>query len=157
NVTVTFDISRNLDVAAVDVQNRIAQIEGRLPAEVKALGVSVSKASSNFVMAVSLFAEKGEYDPLFISNYFDRFIRDRVQRVPGVGSVAAFGERRYAMRLGLDPDRLASRGLTAGEVVDALREQNTQVAAGQIGAQPAMPGQSYQIGVRAVGRLSEPA
>ncbi len=154
-VTVTFDINRNLDVAAVDVQNRISTVEGRLPNEVKAVGVTVAKVSTNFVVGASLYAEHGQYDQLFISNYIDRFIRDDLKRVPGVGEVIIFGERKYAMRLWIDPDRLASRGITANEVVNALREQNVQVAAGEIGRTPARPGQTYQISVRAVGRLSE--
>src|SRR5262245_30161053 len=155
-VTVTFDVNRNLDVAAVDVQNRVSQVEGRLPNEVKTVGITVTKSGNNFVLAAGVYAEKNQYDPLFISNYLDRFVRDDIQRVNGVGSVIIFGERKYAMRLWLDPDRLASRAITATEVVNALREQNVQVAAGQIGAAPARPGQIYQISVRAVGRLSEP-
>jgi hydrophobic/amphiphilic exporter-1 (mainly G- bacteria), HAE1 family len=157
SVTVTFDVNRNIDVAAVDVQNRISQVEGRLPTEVKAVGISVTKSGNNFVLAAGVYSENDQYDPLFISNYLDRFVRDDIQRVPGVGNVQIFGERKYAMRLWLDPDRLAGRGITAGEVVGALREQNVQVAAGQIGAQPARAGQQYQISVRAVGRLSEPS
>jgi HAE1 family hydrophobic/amphiphilic exporter-1 len=156
-VTVTFNVDRNIDVAAVDVQNRVSQVEGRLPNEVKAVGISVTKSGQNFVLAAGVFAENDQYDPLFISNYLDRFVRDDLQRVAGVGSIIIFGERKYAMRLWLDPDRLAGRGLTAGEVVNALREQNVQVAAGQIGAPPSRAGQQYQISVRAVGRLAEPS
>ena len=139
-IIVTFDITRDLDIAAVDVQNRISQVEGRLPNEVNAVGISVTKVSSNFVLAAGAYAENGEYDPLFISNYVDRFIKDELKRVPGVGDVFVFGERRYAMRLWLDPDQLAGRGITADEVVQALREQNVQVAAGQVGAPPAREG-----------------
>jgi HAE1 family hydrophobic/amphiphilic exporter-1 len=156
-ILITFDITRNLDVAAVDVQNRIANVSGRLPSEVNAVGISVIKVSTNFVLAAGAFAEHGEYDTLFISNYVDRFIRDELKRVPGVGDVFVFGERRYAMRLWLDPDRLAGRNITADEVVQALREQNVQVAAGQIGQAPARAGQTYQLSVRAVGRLTEPS
>jgi HAE1 family hydrophobic/amphiphilic exporter-1 len=156
-VIVTFDVGRDLDVAAVDVQNRVSQVEGRLPNEVKQIGISVTKSGQNFVLAAGVYAEDDQYDPLFISNYLDRYVRDELQRVPGVGSIVIFGERKYAMRLWLDPDRLAGRGITAGEVVNALREQNVQVAAGQVGSQPALPGQTYQISVRAVGRLTEPA
>jgi HAE1 family hydrophobic/amphiphilic exporter-1 len=155
SVTITFDIARNIDVAAVDVQNRISQVEGRLPNEVKTVGISVTKASNNFVLAAGVYAEKGQYDALFMSNYIDRFVKDNIQRVPGVGNVIIFGERKYAMRLWLDPDRLAGRRITAGEVVSALREQNVQVAAGQIGQAPARPGQTYQLSVRAAGRLTE--
>ena len=156
-ITVTFEPTRNLDVAAVDVQNRISQAEGLLPNEVKQVGISVQKVSTNFVLAGAAYAEHGEYDPLFISNYLDRFVVDEIKRVPGVGNVFVFGVGRYAMRLWLDPDRLAGRNITADEVVQALREQNVQVAAGQIGAPPARPGQSFQISVRAEGRLTDPA
>jgi hydrophobic/amphiphilic exporter-1 (mainly G- bacteria), HAE1 family len=156
-VTVTFDVTRNLDVAAVDVQNRISQVQGRLPNEVKAVGVSVTKSGQDFVLAIGVYADNNQYDSLFISNYLDRFVRDDLQRVPGVGSIIIFGERKYAMRLWLDPDRLAGRGIAADEVVNALREQNVQVAAGQIGGEPAREGQQYEISVRAVGRLSEPS
>src|SRR5215204_136380 len=108
-ITVTFDPTRNLDVAAVDVQNRISQAEGLLPNEVKQVGISVTKVSNNFVLAAAAYAEKGEYDPLFISNYVDRFVVDEIKRVPGVGNVFVFGIGRYAMRLWVDPDKLAGR------------------------------------------------
>jgi HAE1 family hydrophobic/amphiphilic exporter-1 len=156
-ITITFDLSRNLDVAAVDVQNRISQAEGRLPNEVKQVGISVTKVSSNFVLAAAAYAEHGEYDPLFISNYIDRFVVDEIKRVRGVGNVFVFGIGRYAMRLWVDPDRLAGRNITADEVVSALREQNVQVAAGAVGSDPAPRGQTYQISVRAAGRLNDPA
>src|SRR5438132_8044500 len=156
-IVVTFDPTRDLDVAAVDVQNRISQAEGRLPNEVKQVGISVAKVSTNFVLAAAAFAEHGEYDPLFISNYVDRFVRDEIKRVPGVGDVIVFGIGRYAMRLWLDPDKLAGRNITADEVVQALREQNVQVAAGQVGAPPARAGQTFQMSVRSTGRLSEPS
>jgi HAE1 family hydrophobic/amphiphilic exporter-1 len=155
SIIVTFDLDRDLDTAAVDVQNRISQVSGRLPAEVNAVGIAVTKVSSNFILAAGVFSENGEYDTLFMSNYLDRFIKDELKRIEGVGDVFVFGERRYAMRLWLDPERLAGRGITAGEVVQALREQNVQVAAGQVGQPPSQLGQSYQISVRAVGRLSE--
>ena len=155
-VTVTFDVSRNLDVAAVDVQNRISQAEGRLPNEVKQVGISVTRVSSNFVLAAAAYAENGQYDPLFISNYLDRYVVDEIKRVPGVGQVLVFGIGRYAMRLWLDPDKLAGRNLTADDVLQALREQNVQVAAGAVGAEPAQKGQTFQISVRAAGRLTDP-
>ena len=156
-VVVTFDLSRNLDVAAVDVQNRISQAEGRLPNEVKQVGISVTKVSTNFVLAAAAYAEHDEYDPMFISNYVDRFVVDEIKRVPGVGNVVVFGIGRYAMRLWLDPERLAARNVTADEVVQALREQNTQVAAGAVGSEPAAKGHTFQISVRAEGRLTEPS
>ena len=108
-------------------------------------------------MAVGVYSEKGEYDSLFLSNYLDVYVKDALKRVPGVGDVAIFGERKYSMRLWLDPDRLAARGITAGDVVQALREQNVQVAAGSLGQPPAPAGQIYQLSVRAVGRLTEAA
>src|SRR4029077_4002071 len=156
SITITFAVTRNIDVAAVDVQNRVSQVEGRLPNEVKTVGISVTKSGSDIVLAAAVFADNDQYDSLFLSNYVDRFIKDEIQRVPGVSGVQMFGERKYAMRLWLDPDRMAGRNITAAEVVDALREQNVQVAAGQIGAAPARPNQTYQISVRAVGRLTEP-
>jgi HAE1 family hydrophobic/amphiphilic exporter-1 len=156
-VTVTFDVTRDQDLAAVDVQNRVNQALGRMAAEVRTTGITVSKQSTGFVMAVGVFAEKGEYDSLFLSNYLDVYVKDALKRVPGVGDVLIFGERKYSMRLWLDPDRLAARAITAQDVVTALREQNVQVAAGSIGQAPAPAGQQYQLSVRALGRLREPA
>ena len=156
-ITITFDVDRNLDLAAVDVQNRISQAEGRLPNEVKQVGLAVTKVSSNFILAAAAFSDKGQYDPLFISNYLDRFVIDEIKRVPGVGSVQVFGIGRYAMRVWLDPDRLAGRSLTADDVVQALREQNVQIAAGSVGQEPTRKGQTFTISVRAAGRLSDPA
>jgi HAE1 family hydrophobic/amphiphilic exporter-1 len=156
-INVTFDVTRDQDLAAVDVQNRVNQALGRMPAEVRTTGITVQKQSTGFVMAVGVYAEKGEYDSLFMSNYLDVYVRDALKRVPGVSEVMIFGERKYSMRLWLDPDRMAARGLTAGDVVSALREQNVQVAAGSLGQAPAPLGQTYQLSVRAVGRLREPA
>jgi hydrophobic/amphiphilic exporter-1 (mainly G- bacteria), HAE1 family len=156
-ITVTFDITRDQDVAAVDVQNRVNQTLGRMPAEVRTTGITVQKQSTGFIMAVGLFSEKGNYDSLFLSNYLDVYIKDAVKRVPGVADVVIFGERKYSMRVWIDPDRLAARGLTAADVVNALREQNVQVAAGSLGQAPAPSGQMYTLSVRAIGRLREPA
>ena len=157
SITVTFDVTRNQDIAAVDVQNRVNQALGRMPAEVRTTGITVQKQSTGFVMAVGVYAEKGEYDSLFLSNYLDIYVKDALKRVPGVSDVNIFGERKYSMRLWLDPERLAARAITAGDVVTALREQNVQVAAGSVGQAPAPSGQMYQLSVRAVGRLREPA
>ena len=156
-ITVTFDLTRDQDLAAVDVQNRVSTALGRLPNEVKNIGVTVTKGNTGFVMAAGVYAEKGQYDPLFLSNYLDVFVRDALKRIPGVADVLIFGERKYAMRLWLDPTRLAARGITAGDVTAALREQNVQVAAGAVGQPPVASGQLYQISVRAAGRLTEPA
>jgi len=157
SITITFDVTRDPDLAAVDVQNRVNQALGQLPNEVKSIGISVTKSSSGFVFAAAIYADQGQYTPLFLSNYADVFLRDALKRINGVADVIIFGERRYAMRLWLDPDRLAARQLVAGDVVSALRSQNVQVAAGQVGQQPAVPGQAFQISVRAVGRMSDPA
>src|SRR5579871_6238559 len=156
SINATFDLDRNLDVAAVDVQNRASSALGRLPIEVQTTGVSITKNTGSFVVAYGFYADNKEYDNLFISNYLDLYVRDAIKRVKGVGNVIIFGERKYSMRLWLDPVRLAARGLTAADVTAALREQNVQVAAGQVGQPPAPASQSYQISVRAVGRLSDP-
>src|SRR5260221_5866613 len=155
SITVTFDVTRNQDVAQVDVQNRVAQALGRLPTEVRQLGVTVTKQATGFVMAGGVFSEKGEYDSLFLSNYIDVYVKDAIKRVPGVSDVIIFGERKYSMRLWLDPQRLAARQITANDVNNALREQNVQVAAGQLGPAPAPAGQMYQLSVRVEGRLAE--
>jgi HAE1 family hydrophobic/amphiphilic exporter-1 len=156
-ITVTFDVTRNVDLAAVDVQNRVSQAQGRLPDTVKNTGVIITKQIGGFVFGGGIYTEHGEYDSLFLSNYLDIYVRDAVKRVPGVGDALIFGERKYAMRLWLDPARLAQRGLTATTVLAALQEQNVQVAAGEVGQQPSADGQAYEISVRAVGRLTEPA
>lgn len=155
SINVVFEIGRDPDLAAVDVQNRVNQALGRMPADVRTNGIAVNKNSAGFLGAYGLYSVDNRYDSLFISNYADRFIRDALKRVPGVGNVIIFGERKFAMRLWLDPDKLAGRGLTAGDVVAALREQNVQVAAGSIGDAPAPENQQFQISVRVAGRLVE--
>jgi hydrophobic/amphiphilic exporter-1 (mainly G- bacteria), HAE1 family len=153
-ITVVFDVTRNVDLAAVDVQNRVNQALGRMPNEVKNTGIIITKQIGGFVFGAGVYSE-GQYDSLFLSNYMDVYVKDALKRVKGVGDAIIFGERKYAMRLWLDPAKLAERGLTATNVLSALQEQNVQVAAGQIGQPPSQEGQSYQISVRAVGRLSE--
>jgi len=155
NIIVTFDITRDVDLASVDVQNRVSQALGRLPNEVKNTGIIVNKQASGFVFGGGVYAEHGEYDSLFLSNYMDVYVRDAIKRVPGVADAVIFGERKYAMRIWLDPSKMAQRGLTATNILAALQEQNVQVAAGEIGQPPTPSGQSYQISVRAIGRLSE--
>src|ERR1700758_1686642 len=156
-ILATFDLMRNQDLAAVDIQNRVNTAQGRLPGAVKAVGITTAKTSQNFVFAAAVTSDNNRYSTLFMSNYLDVYVRDALKRIPGVADVFIFGERKYSMRLWLDPVRMAGRGLTAPDVVNALSEQNVEVAAGQVGQQPAMPGQNYQVSVRAVGRLSEPA
>ncbi len=155
-IDITFQTGYNLDVAAVDVQNRVASIEGRLPGEVVATGIDVLKSNFNFVFGVGFFSRDGRYTSEYISNYLDIYVKDALKRVPGVGDVLILGERKYAMRVWLDPVRLAARGLTATDVVSALQEQNVEVPAGQLGQPPSDAKQAYQIPVRVVGRLSDP-
>ncbi|MGA7300142.1 MAG: multidrug efflux RND transporter permease subunit [Candidatus Sulfotelmatobacter sp.] len=154
-ITVTFDITRDPDLATVDIENRVNTAQGRLPAAVKAIGITTAKSSQNFVFGAAIISDNNKYSTLFMSNYLDIYVRDALKRIPGVADVIIFGERKYSMRLWLDPVRMAGRGLTAPDVVSALSEQNVEVAAGQVGQQPAPEGQQYQISVRAVGRLSE--
>lgn len=154
SITITFDTGYNLDIAAVDVQNRVASAQGRLPGEVISSGISVTKANNNFVFGAGFFTRDGRYSSEFISNYLDVYVKDALKRVPGVGDVQIFGERKYAMRVWLDPVRLAARGLTASDVVSALEEQNLEIPAGQLGQPPSDPKQAFQIPVRVVGRLT---
>src|SRR5687767_4531884 len=154
-ITVTFDVGRDQDLAAVDVQNRVNQALGRLPPEVRTNGISVTKVSTGFIGGLGFFSRDNRYSSQFISNYIDLYLRDSIKRVPGVADVLVFGERKFAMRLWLDPTKLAARNITAADVLSALREQNVQVAAGALGDAPAPVDQAYTISVRAMGRLSE--
>src|SRR5580692_2017563 len=137
SILVTFDLTRNPDLATVDIQNRVNTAQGRLPAAVKAVGITTAKTSQNFVFGAAITADKEHnYSTLFMSNYLDVYVRDSLKRIPGVADVLIFGERKYSMRLWLDPGRLAGRGLTAPDVTSALSEQNVEIAAGQVGQQP---------------------
>jgi HAE1 family hydrophobic/amphiphilic exporter-1 len=156
-ITATFNTGYDLNIAAVDVQNRVASVTGRLPAAVNATGITITKANFNFVFAAGFFTRDGRYSPEFISNYLDVYVKDAIKRVPGVGDVLIFGERKYAMRVWLDPVKLAARGLTATDVVNALLEQNVEIPAGQLGQPPSDAKQAFQIPVRVVGRLTSPA
>ena len=156
-INIVFDITRDVDLAAVDVQNRVNSALGLLPNEVKTTGIQIQKSGNQFVFGAGVYAENGEYDSLFLSNYLDLYVADALKRVPGVAGVQLFNQRRYSMRVWLDPPRMASHGLTASDVLSALQEQNVQVAAGQVGQPPSLPGQNYQMSVRAAGRLSEPS
>ncbi|HWB31970.1 MAG TPA: efflux RND transporter permease subunit [Acidobacteriaceae bacterium] len=155
-ITITFQTGYDLDIAAVDVQNRVATAQGRLPSSVNATGISITKANSNFVLAAGFVSPDHSLSPAFISNYLDVYVADALKRVPGVGNVVVFGERKYAMRIWLDPNKLAARGLTPLDVVNALQEQNVEVPAGQLGLPPSDPHQAYQMSVRVVGRLTDP-
>ena len=156
-ITATFDLTRDPDLATVNIQNRVNTALGRLPAAVKNIGITTAKTSQNFVFGAAVLADNSRYSTLFVSNYLNVYVKDSLKRIPGVADVIIFGERKYSMRLWLDPGRLAGRGLTATDAVNALAEQNVEIAAGQVGQQPAPEGQQFQISVRAVGRLSEPS
>jgi hydrophobic/amphiphilic exporter-1 (mainly G- bacteria), HAE1 family len=155
-ITVTFDTGYDLNIAAVDVQNRVASVQGRLPATVNNTGITITKANSNFVLAAGFISPDHSLSQDFISNYIDVYISDALKRVPGVGAVVIFGERKYAMRIWLDPNRLAARGLTALDVTNALSEQNVEIPAGQLGQQPSDVKQNFQMVVRVAGRLTDP-
>ncbi len=155
-LTITFEIGTNLDQAQVLVQNRIAIAEPSLPEEVRRQGLSVKKQSSNIVLAVSLTSPSKKYDALFLSNYATLRLRDELSRVDGVGDVVVRGVGSYAMRVWLDPDKLAARQLTTQDVTAALARQNVQVAAGQVGQPPSPDGQRFQMTVTTLGRLSDP-
>jgi multidrug efflux pump len=156
-LTVTFKLGTNLDIAQVQVQNRVQIATPQLPIEVRALGVVVKKASPDITLVVQLYSPKQKYDTLFISNYVTLQIRDEIARLPGVGDLNVFGARDYSMRLWLRPDQLSTRNMTAGDVVTAIQEQNVQVAAGVVGAPPIPPdAAAFQYTVNAQGRLSDP-
>ena len=152
-ITCVFNLDRDLDQAGNDVQNAVNLAQGRLPNEVKLTGVTVSKNSGSFIMALGMVTD-GSLSSTAVSNYVDLNVVNELRRITGVGNVIIFGERKYAMRLWVDPKRLADNGLSAGDVVTALQEQNVQVAAGALGAPPTTGHQPYQISVRATGRLT---
>jgi HAE1 family hydrophobic/amphiphilic exporter-1 len=154
-LTVTFEVGTNLDMAQVLVQNRVKLAEPNLPEEVKRQGVNTKKKSTNIIMFISLFSPNGRYDELFLTNYATLRLRDELSRIAGVGEVMVFPPSDYSMRVWLDPLRLRARRLTTRDVLDAIQEQNVQVAAGQIGQPPAPRGQSFQYPVNVLGRLSE--
>ena len=155
-ITVTFNTGYDLDIAAVDVQNRVSSASGRLPATVNNTGITITKANFNFVLVTGFISPDHSLSNQFISNYIDVYVKDAIKRVPGVGDATVFGERKYAMRVWLDPAKLAARGLTALDVTNALQEQNVEIAAGQLGLPPNDGQQAFQMAVRVVGRLSDP-
>ncbi|MCC2690281.1 MAG: efflux transporter permease subunit, partial [Rhizobiaceae bacterium] len=154
-LTVTFEIGTDLDDAQVLVQNRVSIAEPRLPEEVRRLGITTSKSSPDLMMVVHVLSPDDTYDQLYVSNYARSRIRDVLLRLDGVGDVIIFGEREYALRIWLDPEKLSSYGMTAGDVVEALRQQNVQVSGGTIGAPPVAGGSAFQYTVTTQGRLDE--
>src|SRR5262245_20846436 len=152
-LTVTFRVGTDPDLAQVQVQNRVSQALPRLPEEVRQLGVTTIKSSPDLAMVVHLVSPDNRYDMLYLRNYAVLQVKDALARIPGVGQVPVFGAGDYAMRVWLDPQKVAARGLTAGDVVNAIREQNVQVAAGVLGAPPMPQKVEYQLTVNARGRL----
>ncbi len=153
---VTFRTGTNLDFAQVLTQNRVAIAEAKLPEEVKRQGVTVKKKSPMILLCVNLLSPDGRYDQLYLSNYATIQVKDALARLPGVGDVSFLGARDYSMRVWLDPTQLAARSMTASDVVNALREQNVQVAAGRIGQPPAPAGLDFQYTINTLGRLLDP-
>jgi len=154
-LTVTFNVGTDLDMANILVQNRVTLAEPKLPEEVKREGINTKKKSPTIILIASLSSPDGRFDELYMSNYATLRIRDTLSRIPGVGDVSIFPASDYSMRIWLNPQQLKSRRLTTTEVINAIREQNVQVAAGQIGQPPAPAGQSFQYTVNVLGRLTE--
>ncbi len=156
SIAVTFEIGTNLDIAQVQVQNRVGIAQPRLPVDVRQIGVTVTKSSPDLMMVVHLYSPDQSRDALFVSNYATLEIKDALTRVDGVGSITVFGSRDYAMRIWLDPGRLQSLGMTAGDVTQALQAQNIQVASGVLNAPPVEQPGAFQIAVQTLGRLANP-
>src|SRR5262247_2140809 len=155
-ISVSFEIGTNLDIAQVQVQNRVAIAQPRLPVDVRNIGVTVAKSSPDLMMVVHLYSPDKSRDTLFISNYANIRIIDVLNRINGVGSITVFGGRDYSMRVWLDPDRLQSLGLTTGDVVTALQGQNVQVASGVLSQPPVDQPRAFQVAVQTQGRLADP-
>ncbi|MCC3719685.1 multidrug efflux RND transporter permease subunit OqxB [Rouxiella badensis] len=153
--TVTFRPGTDPDQAQVQVQNRVAQAAARLPEDVQRQGVTTQKQSPTMTLVVHLYSPSGKYDSLYLRNYATLKVKDELARLPGVGQVQIFGAGEYAMRVWLDPNKVAARGLTASDVVTAIREQNVQVSAGQLGAEPMPKDSDYLLSINAQGRLKD--
>ncbi len=154
-IQVTFEIGTNIDIAAVNVANRVKQVESRLPLEVRRQGVSVEPGSSAFLQVLAFYSPDGRYDDLFTSNYVTLNVLDRLKRLPGTTNVQIFGAKDYAMRIWLRPDRLAQLKLTPGDVANAINEQNAQFAAGKVGQTPIGKGQDLVYTITSKGRLAD--
>ncbi|MRT26532.1 multidrug efflux RND transporter permease subunit OqxB [Enterobacteriaceae bacterium RIT697] len=151
--TVTFRPGTDPDQAQVQVQNRVAQAEARLPEEVRQLGLTTQKMSPTLTLVVHMFSPHGKYDSLYLRNYATLKVKDELARLPGVGQIQIFGAGEYAMRVWLDPNKVAARGLTASDVVSAMQEQNVQVSAGQLGAEPLKKQSDFLLSINTQGRL----
>ena len=157
SLTISFEIGTNLDIAAVDVQNRVDQAMAVLPSIVQRAGVSVKKQSTTMLAVVSLYSENNTYDSVFMGNYADIHLYDELKRVPGVGSISIFGLKEYAMRIWLDPLKMTSMGITTDEVVSAINSQNVQIVAGQVGGLPLLNPTTSTYQLSAKGRLADVA
>ena len=155
-IQVTFDVGTNLDIAQVQVQNRVGIAQPRLPQDVRQIGVNVTKSSPDLMMVVHIYSPDRSRDPLYVSNYANLEIKDTLTRVDGVGSLTIFGARDYAMRIWLDPHRLQSMNLTATDVTAALQAQNVQVASGVLNQPPVETPGAFQVPVQTLGRLADP-
>src|SRR5688572_26116212 len=153
--TVTSGPETDPDQAQVQVQNRVAQAEARLPEDVRRQGVTTQKQSPTLTLVVHLVSPSGKYDSLYLSNYATLKVKDELARLPGVGQIQIFGAGEYAMRVWLDPNKVAARGLTASDIVKAMQEQNVQVSAGQLGAEPMPKDSDYLLSINAQGRLKD--
>ncbi|MHC5538446.1 efflux RND transporter permease subunit, partial [Singulisphaera rosea] len=156
NLTVTFEVGTNLDMAQVLVQNRVAIAEPRLPEDVQRQGITTKKKSTSIIMVVALTSADAQHDGLFLSNFATLRVKDVLSRIKGVGDINVFGSSTYGMRVWLDPDKLRARNLTTLDVLNSIREQNVQVAAGQIGQPPTPSDQNFQLTVTTLGRLADP-
>src|SRR5713226_7447738 len=155
-LTVTFKLGMDSDMAQVLVQNRVSLALPVIPPLVQTEGISVKKMSPNTLMIVNLISPDNRYDSIFLSNYATIYVKDELGRLPGVAGLTYLGQRDYSLRAWLDPDKLAALQLSATDVVTAISQQNLQVAAGQVGQQPAPPGQQFQLTINTLGRLTDP-
>src|SRR5262245_8188850 len=155
-LTVAFEVGTDLDLAQIQVQNRVTTAEPLLPEDVRRQGLTVRKQSTNILLVVSLISPDASVDDLYLSNYATLSMRDELGRVEGVGDVTVAGGGSYSMRVWFDPEKLQAHDLTAQDLVNALREQNVQAAAGQLGQPPSVTGQPFQFTITTLGRLSDP-
>ncbi len=157
NLTVTFDLNTDLNIALVMVQNRVSLAMPQLPSSVQKQGLTIKKKSPSALLVVNFFSPDGRYDDLYLSNYATIYVKDEIFRLPGVGDINYLGERDYSIRAWLDPQKMSTRNITANEVTQAIQDQNVAAAPGQLGQQPADPNEAFQLPTDTLGRLTEPA
>ena len=157
-ITITFEVGTNLDIAQVQVQNRVAIATPRLPEEVRNIGVVVKKRSPDMLVSINVFSPDGSRDKLYLTNYAISQMNDRLARIPGVGDLEVLGPREYSMRIWINPDKLSKFNMTPAVLVKALREQNKQVAAGALNQSPdANPDLAYELTINTKGRFAKPS